>query len=227
MQLQACESCRRHVSVDEDACPFCGAAIAVSPRPSRFARRLSRAAIFAGATFAGCHPKEPPAPTIVSAPAPADAGVVTSIDARPIDARPADAPVDAAPPPIADAAVAHTGRIKVIVFDVVDRKRRRRASIQLHLLRDDGRPIGVGGHTALDGTFVFEQLEAGSYSVLAVDEIDEGRHKWERTAQRPATVRDNEQAVLELTLGPREPRPLPPPPCCMPYGAPPSRRRVV
>jgi hypothetical protein len=51
-ELRACEECRRHVSIEESACPFCGAArVAESAQASRFSR-ASRAAVFAGAVLA-------------------------------------------------------------------------------------------------------------------------------------------------------------------------------
>ena len=52
-ELRACEECRRHVSIEERACPFCGAAR--EPEASAAAARLgrvSRAAVFAGAALA-------------------------------------------------------------------------------------------------------------------------------------------------------------------------------
>ncbi|MDP9152410.1 MAG: hypothetical protein M3O36_20995 [Myxococcota bacterium] len=49
--LLACPACARHVRVDEDACPFCGAALPSSFRdttlPPTPSARLSRAALYA------------------------------------------------------------------------------------------------------------------------------------------------------------------------------------
>lgn len=45
-----CPSCRRHVRVDADACPFCGGACAFAASPAPVARRMSRAAMFAVAS---------------------------------------------------------------------------------------------------------------------------------------------------------------------------------
>src|SRR5512146_743161 len=52
--LRPCPSCRRHVAA-EPACPFCGVPLPepAAPRPL-VAGRFSRAAVFAGATLAGC-----------------------------------------------------------------------------------------------------------------------------------------------------------------------------
>lgn len=50
--LQPCAACDRHVASTEPACPFCGATLTpVAPRPA-VRRRLTRAALFAGATLA-------------------------------------------------------------------------------------------------------------------------------------------------------------------------------
>lgn len=62
MELQACRGCARHVDVHEVSCPFCGVAVAeVPPRPMR-AGRFARAAVFAGASLAGCDQGAKPAP---------------------------------------------------------------------------------------------------------------------------------------------------------------------
>jgi hypothetical protein len=49
--LRACSSCARHVRVSEEACPFCGSALADSfraaPAPQAPGARLTRAALFA------------------------------------------------------------------------------------------------------------------------------------------------------------------------------------
>lgn len=46
--LSPCPDCARHVRVDERACPFCGAGVALEPPPLRVpSRRLGRAALFA------------------------------------------------------------------------------------------------------------------------------------------------------------------------------------
>lgn len=51
-ELRPCEGCRRHVSISESACPFCGTAREVAePVATRFSR-ASRAAVFAGAALA-------------------------------------------------------------------------------------------------------------------------------------------------------------------------------
>ena len=53
-ELRPCTECRRHVSIDERVCPFCGAGlIAATPTPTRvMLGRVSRAAVFASAALA-------------------------------------------------------------------------------------------------------------------------------------------------------------------------------
>jgi len=54
MRLRPCEQCRRHVTVSESRCPFCGDVLALDgPGLVVPLGRLSRAAVFAGATLAG------------------------------------------------------------------------------------------------------------------------------------------------------------------------------
>jgi hypothetical protein len=55
MLLRECPRCRRHVSVRELECPFCDVTLGGSSTSVRVAvaGRLSRAAVFAGATLAG------------------------------------------------------------------------------------------------------------------------------------------------------------------------------
>lgn len=66
IDLRPCPACRRHVGVDEAACPFCAAPIAAAPGPTgrrAAGGRLTRAAIFAGAVAAAgaCGSSEPKA----------------------------------------------------------------------------------------------------------------------------------------------------------------------
>ena len=60
--LAPCPACRRHVRIDEPACPFCSAALpAASPRTPGVGR-FTRAAVFAGAIAgtAACGGKSKP-----------------------------------------------------------------------------------------------------------------------------------------------------------------------
>jgi hypothetical protein len=92
--LRPCPSCRRHIRVEESACPFCATPVALSAAPVATPRgRLTRAAVFAaGAAIArtGCgssktetggSPPPPPA----------------QVDAEPIAAEPDAAPAVAPP----------------------------------------------------------------------------------------------------------------------------------
>ena len=59
--LKVCAGCRRHVSIDERSCPFCGAAQSTAAPASSLLGRASRAAVFAGAALAttACGGKKP------------------------------------------------------------------------------------------------------------------------------------------------------------------------
>ncbi|HSD87984.1 MAG TPA: carboxypeptidase-like regulatory domain-containing protein [Kofleriaceae bacterium] len=62
--MTPCTSCHRHVAIDEPACPFCGVAITpAAPRPIIAVARLTRSAVFAGASLAsGCFIERAPPP---------------------------------------------------------------------------------------------------------------------------------------------------------------------
>jgi len=53
MAFAPCPSCRRHVRVDEAACPFCGVAIASLRATPDATSRMSRARLFVFATTVG------------------------------------------------------------------------------------------------------------------------------------------------------------------------------
>jgi hypothetical protein len=67
-ELVPCGECRRHVSVGDAACPFCGTAREVSApaAPRGTLSRMSRAAVFAGAALAttACGGNKPKAETV-------------------------------------------------------------------------------------------------------------------------------------------------------------------
>ena len=91
-RLELCPHCRRHVKVDEAACPFCAGPLAFARlAPRRWPRApIGRAALFAFGVLAtpACDDSSP------GPDAPTDAAV--SADA-PSDATPIDATVDADP----------------------------------------------------------------------------------------------------------------------------------
>jgi hypothetical protein len=61
MSLLPCPHCARHVRAPATACPFCGAAVALTPRANVVLPRLGRAALFAASTtLAACGPSSPP-----------------------------------------------------------------------------------------------------------------------------------------------------------------------
>jgi hypothetical protein len=64
--LRPCVECRRHVSIAEHACPFCGAAREPAAAAGQRFKRVSRAAVFAGAALAStaCGGKKPKTDTI-------------------------------------------------------------------------------------------------------------------------------------------------------------------
>ena len=60
--MTPCPSCRRHVR--ENVCPFCGATVVHVASPIISMARLTRSAVFAGASFAsGCWTDKPPTTT--------------------------------------------------------------------------------------------------------------------------------------------------------------------
>jgi hypothetical protein len=83
-ELRPCNACRRHLSISETSCPFCGTAREVEQPVSMRFGRASRAAVFAGAALAStaCGGKKPAAQTVDNHAneAQADAGVATPPD---------------------------------------------------------------------------------------------------------------------------------------------------
>ena len=78
--LRPCSQCRRHVTVDERVCPFCETTLPATSPPQPLFGRLSRAAVFTGATLASaaaCGGKKKQEPTTTDPPvAQTDAGVI-------------------------------------------------------------------------------------------------------------------------------------------------------
>jgi len=52
LDLRPCTACQRHVAITEAACPFCSASLVEAAPRSMPLGRLSRAAVFVGATLA-------------------------------------------------------------------------------------------------------------------------------------------------------------------------------
>jgi hypothetical protein len=73
MMLVVCGECRRHVALDETACPFCAAPIVAARPQHALVTRLTRAAVFSAAALTSAC-KDKPAATPAPAPAPTHAG---------------------------------------------------------------------------------------------------------------------------------------------------------
>lgn len=64
-ELIECEGCRRHVRSTDARCPFCRASVTVRARPpSRVLGRVTRAALFYGASALGCAEEPSVAPPV-------------------------------------------------------------------------------------------------------------------------------------------------------------------
>ena len=214
---------------DHTVCPFCGAASAATSRPhATIASRLTRASIFAGAALAsGCHPTSPP-PTQTAAlpapPGPQDAAPVSYDASVPLDAPvPIDAPmpVDAAVAAVVDAGpttpVATTGSIRGQILDMNSRALR---NVKITVQLESGeKPLG-STRSDRNGYYRFEKLAAGIYVLTYT-----GLPRKQFTAPRTLHVIPGREVVENVLLEPVVPQK--PNTCCMPYGAPPSRRRVV
>ena len=64
-ELIECEGCRRHVRSTDARCPFCRASVTLRARPpSRVLGRVTRAALFYGASALGCAEEPSVAPPV-------------------------------------------------------------------------------------------------------------------------------------------------------------------
>jgi hypothetical protein len=218
MTLRPCPSCRRHVR--EDQCPFCGASLPPAVRLPAVAGRFSRAAVFAGATLAGC--SSSPAPQHAAPPPPPDDHAAVIVDAAP----PADAAVQtfAAPPPDAAAPAVGTSIIRGTIRYTNAQPYAHRA-VTL---------VGVGGsmrgvRTDAKGRYEIRDIPAGTYQVrLERDETNRGHQGPPPPPTRAVVLADNQTETVDFTIAVYvEPVEHDRGPCCKPYGAPPARRRVV
>ncbi len=239
--MSPCAACRRHVLVGEAACPFCGARTVGLVAKQSWPARMSRAAIFTSTALAmpacGGSKHDPEQTVLVAAAAPdaarddvgtvavpgtVDAGAATV--ASPIDAGsmvPADAP---APP--ADAAVAAvkptTGHAK-IYGTLRDSNGHAAVGWPIRLFAGGSEfNFGADGTeprttiTNGKGAWAFTKLPAGDYTVV----LEGAASPHSSPHGEPVTVTDRQALRVDGQLSP-------PRPCCMPYGAPPARRRVV
>lgn len=208
MDLQPCSKCRRHVSVDERACPFCDAlTMPIAARSTLLVGRLSRAAVFAGATLAGACYTNPPAQQSPPPPPPPD-------DTRQVQQQDAPPPPDGtfAKPP------AGTSSIRGVV---VDASGAPQMNVVVRLV---GKVPEQTARTDANGNYAFANVEPGTYQLAVPDPANGGQQVRTVTVQAGAVVTTNVQ------LSPpdwRQNRGRDNGPCCKPYGAPPARRRVV
>ena len=223
MTLVPCVGCRRHVALGASTCPFCGEALPTDlavPQPRRAAGRLSRAAVFAGATLAGCYTSastpQPPPPddhheheVVVQPPPP-------PVDAGPFSQPPPDASTTVQQPVASNEL---RGRVTV----APDGHPLVRHEVRLFAQGQQARTT----HTDRSGEYVFQGLPAGTYN-LVVDQLppNNPRQSPRPPIRRQVHVADGASARADVTVH------APPPvidrgPCCKPYGAPPARRRVV
>jgi hypothetical protein len=221
MRLHPCPRCRRHARIDHATCPFCGASIPNSRNQGPgIAARLTRATIFAGATLAtGCHPTpSTPPQTAAAPPAPADAPRDTPPDS-PFDALPPvdaaiDAPIDAAVP---TKPAATTGTIR---GQVTDYDGRALAKMKVTVQLEKAEKPHASTRSDRNGYYRFDGLAPGMYRLTY-----RGGPKGQFTTPRTVVVIAGDEQVVDVSLEPV--KPPKPNTCCMPYGAPPSRRRVV
>ncbi|MCX5746288.1 MAG: carboxypeptidase-like regulatory domain-containing protein [Proteobacteria bacterium] len=208
--LHPCATCRRHVNVDEATCPFCGAHVAsVTPRPALLAGRLSRAAIFAGATLAsGCYVV--PDPQYAPPPPPPP----------PNDTQQVQQPPDPTPPPDDGTRTfaqppAAAGSIRGVLRHA-DGRVAISVTIELH-------GAGASTSTLTDGAgeYAFTNLVAGTYS-LTYPNDGGGNPRMPPTGVR-SVLATGTTAQLDLYMTAPQPERTfdRSGPCCKPYGAPP------
>ena len=189
--MTPCPSCHRHVALDELACPFCGAAITpAAPRPIIAVGRLTRSAVFAGASLASaCFIERAP-------------------------------PQQTPPPGQADnsRSAASVGTIHGVVSNVATGQPVEQIWIQItpnpyhaedHARNKDVMTDGRGAYTI--------ELPPGNYRLSV-----RNGHPRQPPSDRLLTLQAGESLTADFTITIAPPAPVP-----MPYGAPPSRRRVV
>ena len=151
MVLVTCVACRRHASVEEAACPFCGGALAAPRSRTVLGGRVTRATIFS-ASLAGCYvapdPQRPPPP-----PPPPDETVHhQQPPPPPPDDRPPPDDVTYAKPP------AGTGGVRGRIHDANGQP----ARIHVELKQRDGRHY-KSVRTDANGDYAFADVPDGNY----------------------------------------------------------------
>lgn len=197
--MTPCTSCRRHVAIDEPACPFCGVAITPAPpRPIIAVARLTRSAVFAGASLAsGCF-----------------------VDRAPPPATP---PQEQAPPPARGdhdhaRSGASIGTIHGVVSNVATGQPVGQIWIQItpdpYHAEDHAR--NKDAITDDRGSYAIE-LPPGNYRLSV-----RNAHPRQPPPDRLITLRSGESLSVDFTITIAPPAAMP-----MPYGAPPRRRRLA
>jgi hypothetical protein len=190
LELRPCPSCQRHVA-DEATCPFCEAALTPVPPRGSVHGRLSRAAVFAGATLVGgcwtTAPATTPVETHGSGSTEASIGVTATTGA--IEGR-----------------VTELGTGATVVGIEVDLTASDRATRR----------------TSTDGSghYVFVGLPPGECDIA----VHRSNNPRESPVEVSAIVVTGKVVRADATVDPPRSNPSNIP---MPYGAPPSRRRVV
>jgi hypothetical protein len=202
--------------VREDVCVFCGAAVDAASRVPRIAGRLSRAAVFAGATLTAC--SSGPAPQHAEPPPP-DEHHAVNVDAAP----PSDTAVQvfAAPPPDA-ATPAGTAIVRgTIRFANAEPYAHRTVTLS-------GGGVRRALRTDAKGQYEIRDLPAGNYTLtLERYEANQGHQPPPPAPMRAVVLVDGKTEIVDVTLAPYVAPAEDRGPCCKPYGAPPARRRVV
>lgn len=199
IELRPCPACHRHVA-DEVACPFCGAAREPAAPHRIPAGRLSRAAVFASATLAGCWSSNAGSKQV-------DQHVVEQ-QPDPTDHHDGT-PVDKGPPPVAG-----TGHVEGVITDSSGNPV---VGIAVTLNAAGGEQTTS---TDARGHYAFHNVAVGAATIL-VRTSNNPRHS---PMMSGVTVSDGGVAVgnMVVTYPRSNPSNIP-----MPYGAPPARRRVV
>jgi len=209
--LAPCPGCRRHVA-DEAACPFCGIALAPQ-RPSRAVApgRLSRAAVFAGATLTGCWTNS-------------NQPVTTPIEHHDTAQDKADktegSKVDASEHHEFARSAAKTGRIEGTLTETSTNQPQDGQQVALVNNATHARLVVT---TDPAGHYMFDNVEPGDYT-LVWDETGNPRRPSRRVS---AHVADGAQVKLDITITWQPQQQQHHNNIPMPYGAPPARRRVV
>lgn len=199
MRLVRCEGCGRHVRSEETRCPFCGGARNATVALEPVFRRVSRAAVFAGAAVVGgCWSSSKPA---------------EEPPAFRVTETPPDPTEEKAPPPDEG-----TGTITGVVLDQDTQQPRPNLVVAIYRVRDEGQGPLATTTTDANGKYEFPTVKAGPYTVTV--------YIGPTPYRKAAVVKGGATVMVAIHVMPVAQRRVPDP-IAAPYGAPPSRRRVV